>query len=70
MIDKHKYRPKGWYNPYLQKDENGDYVNSRVYESGADAMLDRLRSDSKQMKAYVRFVDETGGTWVFIPDHQ
>jgi len=40
-----KWRPEGWINPYLQQDERGDYVNSRVYEAGADAMLEALRNN-------------------------
>jgi len=41
-------RLEGWYNPYLQQDEKGDFVNSRVYEAGADAML----------KAILKYMEE------------
>ena len=37
------WRPEGWMNPYLQQDNNGDWVSSRAYEAGADAMLRYLR---------------------------
>lgn len=37
------WRPKeGWVNPYLQQDESGDFVNSRVFEFGADAMYEAI----------------------------
>uniref|UniRef100_A0A6M3J929 Uncharacterized protein n=1 Tax=viral metagenome TaxID=1070528 RepID=A0A6M3J929_9ZZZZ len=33
------WRPKDWINPYLQQDKEGNYVDSRCFEAGADAML-------------------------------
>jgi len=40
-----RWRPSGWMNPYLQKDAEGDWVNSKVFEAGADAMLEALRNN-------------------------
>ena len=39
-----RWRPEYWLNPYLQQDERGDFINSRVFEAGADAMLEALRN--------------------------
>ncbi len=39
-----KWRPQNWENPYLQQDETGNWINSKAYELGADAMLQALRN--------------------------
>jgi len=65
------WKPESLENPYnfsrggaIPKYE----VQSRCFDEGADAMLEALRENSKMMKAYVRFIEEPKGTWVFIPD--
>jgi len=42
--ERRRWRPSGWINPYLQQDDSGNYINSRVYEAGADAMLEALKT--------------------------
>jgi hypothetical protein len=44
------WRPEEWNNPYLQQDDAGNYINSRLYEAGADAMLEALRKEG-----YIKF---------------
>ena len=76
-------RPEGWENPLLQQDEKGDFVNSRVFEAGADAMLEGLKKggvpvsevekwyDHKDMYEHLKYrvaIGEQCGTLVFIPE--
>ncbi len=68
------YRPKGWFNPYLQQDDKGDFVDSRVFEAGADAILKTL-TPVKYVKADElitfspgdTFESDTNGYLVFVP---
>ncbi len=43
-----EYRGKDWINPYLQQDDSGDFVNSRVFEAGASAMGEHILSLLKE----------------------
>ncbi len=64
------WRPKGWVNPYLQKDENGDWIDSRCFEAGADAMLEILRNN--QLSPFDTTVMQANfkGRVVIIPDDE
>ena len=37
------WRPKDWTNPYPAYPNSQPYDHDRIYEAGADAMLDALR---------------------------
>ncbi len=59
------YRPEGWINPYLQQDERGDFVNSRVYEAGADAILKAIKEelDLEDVESYGKSCGCCGFLW-------
>ena len=72
------WRPDDWINPYLQQDETGDFVNSRVFEAGADAMLGAIKKDAQYLNndgsapygmVLARSLKRGDRGWlVFIPD--
>ena len=41
-------RPDGWINPFLRQDSNGDFVDSKCFEAGADAMLKAIWKMAKE----------------------
>ena len=45
------WRPKDWDNPYLQQDDKGDYIDNRVFEAGANAMLEALEKEGHYIDA-------------------
>lgn len=51
------WRPKEWINPYLQQNESGDFINSRVFEAGADAMH---LADREKLGKMAFLLDEEG----------
>jgi len=82
------WRPDGWVNPYITKvkiwgtNETKDMVldlegQDRIFEAGADAMLEALKKDVSAGHTEGRTKEYTvinskgvAGTFVFIPDKE
>ena len=68
------YRPKNWINPYLQRAESGDWVDSKTFEAGADAMLEALKKEGTHTINHnvipVTIPGVGKGYVVFIPDEE
>lgn len=70
------YRPEGWKNPFTKEHGNLSPVaemETNIYESGADAMLEALRKGDHSYGAIVLRPDNITpihGTFAFIPDDQ
>jgi hypothetical protein len=79
MSNKKEWRPEGWVNPYLQQDDAGNYIDSKVFDAGADAILEALR---KHATVHLGIIHNTTviypfeihppafGVIVFIPDDE
>ena len=68
------WRPEGWKNPFpIEAENNPDSayaIGRRSFEAGADAMLERLKSQAHQDWLATPAGESAKGKWVFIPDEE
>ncbi len=79
------WRPPHWENPYPEDIRNGrTYASARIWEDGADAMLEALKAKGTRWDGKTDIIEDTfglhpirlpvldikkaAGTLVFIPD--
>lgn len=61
------WRPEGWYD--LRLFLFGSMFEAKLYEDGADDMLQALRKNGWRVTAET-LPTKANGTWVFIPDEE
>ena len=80
-----KWRSKDYFNPFLQTDSEGNYVDSRAFEVGYDQCLTDLRKEGWHIvngetvdsdipvqceDPYCAIEGTDKGTLIFIPDDE